>query len=283
MLNHHESARRAGALLFEMAAHRLDALLQEHGVSDPLDLPRDLAVELMRRALTETAALHSPTANFKAMDHGFRWLTHPAFAPAVDRVMSSIDQDQDAFAMAAGIDAAVVLAGFGLPIAPFDLGEKRIVGKPSNDIDTVLHLFGGLENALVGYSVCAAPFYVLLTDCVRTLHEWVPVEPALAQVKGLFAREGQTVSAESAVPFTPVMGLFRRRQGDKIRTASLIDNSANAGSIVLHAGWLKNGNPRGAPNEGYAPVPTPLLRAVVNDPLVGASYFLPGGARPTMH
>jgi hypothetical protein len=79
------------------------------------------------------------------------------------------------------------------------------------------------------------------------------------------------------------MGLFRRQQGDKIRTAALLDEAADAGSIVLHAGRLKNGNPRGAPNEGYAPAPTQLLRIVINDPLVAAAYFFPGGAQSTRH
>lgn len=283
MLDPHGFALQAGGLLFERAGRRLDVLLREHGVSDPLDLPDHVAAEFMRRALIETAALHSPTANLRAMDHGFRSFTHPAFAPVVDRIMSSINRDQDAFAMAAGIDAAVVLAGFGLPVAPFDLKQMRIFAKPSNDIDAVLHLFAGWEAALVGYSVCAAPFYLLLTDCLRTLYERVNVCPALAQLKRLFGREGKLVPGENAEPFTPGMGLFRRRQGEKVRTTALLDHAADAGSIMLHAGWLAGEKPRGAPNGGYAPVPTQLLRAVVKDPLIAAAAFFPGGARLTIH
>ncbi len=193
MLDHHDSARPIGALHIERAAHRLDAMLHEHGVPDPLDLPLDLAVELMRRALIETATQHPPTADFNPMDHGFRSFMHPAFAAALTEVKSSINSDREVFAIAAGIDAAVVLAGFGLPVAPFDLEDKRIIGKPSNDIDSVLRLFRGLENAPIGYSVCAAPFYVLLTDCIRTLHERIHVEAALAQIEHLFAREVKPV------------------------------------------------------------------------------------------
>jgi hypothetical protein len=106
-------------------------------------------------------------------------------------------------------DAAIVLAGYGLPVAPFDLEQMRIIAKPSRDIDTALRLFASWEAAPVGHSVCAAPLYVLLTDCIRTVHERLAVEATLAQIKHLFARAGQIVSAESAPPFTPAMGLFR--------------------------------------------------------------------------
>jgi hypothetical protein len=64
-------------------------------------------------------------------------------------VTSSIDGNQEAFAMATGVDAAAVaLAAFGLPVAPFVLDEKHFVGQPSNDIDSMLRLFRDLENAL---------------------------------------------------------------------------------------------------------------------------------------
>jgi len=75
----------------------------------------------------------------------------------------------DAFEMTSGIYAAVVLAGYGLPVAPFDLEAMRILAKPSSDIDTVRALFSGDRGAYVGYSTCDAPFYLLLTDCVRSL------------------------------------------------------------------------------------------------------------------
>ncbi len=79
------------------------------------------------------------------------------------------------------------------------------------------------------------------------------------------------------------MGLFPRWQGDKIRTALLIDHLASAGSIVLYAGWLKRGKPFGAPNGGYAAVPIWLLGAVVNHPWVAPTYFCPEGAPTTVH
>jgi len=54
----------------------------------------------------------------------------------MDRITVSCKGPGDAFEMTRGVRAAVVLAGFGLPVAPFDLKAMRILAKPSNDIDT---------------------------------------------------------------------------------------------------------------------------------------------------
>jgi hypothetical protein len=162
----------------------------------------------------------------------------------------SCRDEGDAFEMTRGTYAAVVLAGYGLPVAPFDLEASRILAKPSNDIDTVLALFCRDKGAFVGYSVCDAPFYLLLTDCVQTLRQRVPVRPELSEVRKLFARVA-----------SPTVGL--------------LDPDPMAGSIMLYAGWQIDGQPDGAPNDGYLPVPRQLLRAVVNDPTVAYSFWHP--------
>jgi hypothetical protein len=95
--------------------------------------------------------------------------------------------------MARGIHAAVVLAGWGLPIAPFDLNAMRIKATPSNDIDVVQQMFSTEKGAYVGYNTCDAPFYVLLTDCVDTLRQLVPIHPSLAELRQLFARGGDSL------------------------------------------------------------------------------------------
>ena len=87
---------------------------------------------------------------------------HPAFMPAWDRVRSLPAMGGDPFSMASGVDAAILLAGFGLPVAPFDFGYS-VLEKPSNEIDSVLNAFSRWRTAFVGYSVCDVPFYVLLT------------------------------------------------------------------------------------------------------------------------
>ena len=66
----------------------------------------------------------------------------------------------------------------------------RIKAKPSNDIDVVQDLFAADKGAYVGDNSCDAPFYLVLTDCLATLRQLVPVHPMLAELRQLFAREG---------------------------------------------------------------------------------------------
>jgi hypothetical protein len=53
----------------------------------------------------------------------------------------------------------------------------------------------------------------------------------------------------------------------------LMDPDPMGGSIALYAGWEVNGEPFGAPNDGYVPVPGQLLRAVVRDPTVAFWFW----------
>jgi hypothetical protein len=191
--------------------------------------------------------------------------------------------ERDAFDMTRGIYAAVVLAGFGLPVAPFDLARTRILGKPSNDIDTVLSLFSPDKTAFVGYSTCDAPFYLLLTDCVRTLRELVPVHPRLSEVRKLFARTGGSLPPDPGQRFISGMVIGGRQPGDTISTIGLLDPDPTAGSLMLYAGWEVDGVPRGAPNDGYVPVPAQLLRAVVFNPEVAYSLSCRVGTPRPMH
>ena len=115
----------AGAILFEKAEQRLAVLLGKHGAQHPGGLPRPLQLELAERALLETAATISPTGNLEMLKHGFRSFTHPAFLGAMDRMVRSCRNPGDAFEMARGVRAAVILAGYGLPVAPFDLDAMR--------------------------------------------------------------------------------------------------------------------------------------------------------------
>jgi hypothetical protein len=185
--------------------------------------------------------------------------------------------------MAKGVDGAVVLAAFGLPVAPFDRKMPRILGKPSNDIDTVLSLFSRWKTAFVGYNASAAPFYVLLTDCVRTLRQRVFSHPELTEIKKLFERPGTALPPEPGHSFTPGMALFAREPGDAISTVALLDPSPFAGSIMLYAGWETDGQTHGAPNSGYLPVPVQLLRAVVYEPAVAYSLCRPVAPPPRVH
>ena len=118
MLNDHALADCAGAILIEKAERRLDALLAEHGVSDPKELPPATAFEIFQRAVIETAAATFPAANVEMLKHGCRSFGHSAFLTAMERMRVSCKSPGDAFEMTRGVHAAVVLAGYGLPVAP---------------------------------------------------------------------------------------------------------------------------------------------------------------------
>ena len=273
-------ADAAGAILFEKAERRLEALLAEHGAADPGELEPALRSRLFQRAFVETAAANFPTANLELLKHGLRSSTHAGFLLAMARTRASCRGQLDAFEMTRGIQAAVVLAGFGLPVAPFDLEAMRILAKPSNDIDTVLALFSADKGAYVGYSTCDAPFYLLLTDCVRSLRRLVHGHPRLSEVRELFARSNGSLPPDSGLPFTSGMAIFGRGAADTISTVALLDPHPDHGSMMLYAGWQVDGEPFGAPNEGYVPVPGQLLRAVVNEPKVAYSFWLTPGVTP---
>jgi hypothetical protein len=159
MFNSDPLANKAGAILIQKTEPRLEALLAQHGASDPGELPRAVQGQLLQRATLETAAINFPAGNLEMLKHGLQSLLHSAFLAAMDRIRASCKGQGGAFEMTRGVRAAVVLAGFGLPVAPFDLKAMRILAKPSNDMDTVQALFSADKGAYVGYSTCDAPFY----------------------------------------------------------------------------------------------------------------------------
>lgn len=273
----------AGAILFEKAEQRLAALLAKHAAQHPGELSRPLQLELAERALLETAATICPTGNLEMLKHGFRSFTHPAFLGAMDRMVRSCRNPGDAFEPARGVRAAVVLAGYGLPVAPFDLEEMRIKAQPSNDIDAVQAMFAADKGAYVGYSASAAPFYLLLTDCVRTLQQLVPIHPMFAELRQLLARGGDSLPPDPGQPFRPGMAFLSRQAGEAVSTVILMDPDPMGGSIAQYAGWEVNGEPSGAPNDGYFPVPGQLLRAVVRDPTVAFWFWHDPAVSKTIH
>ncbi|MGA8761125.1 MAG: hypothetical protein WB611_33285 [Stellaceae bacterium] len=190
MFQSHPLAEKASAILFEKTDQRLGALLAQYGVRDSSELPGPLQLQLLERAMIGAAATTFPTGNLEMLQHGLRSVSHPAFVLAMERMALSCRSAGDAFEMARGVHAAIVLAGWGLPVAPFDLEAMCIRAKPSRDIDTVQTLFSADKGAYVGYSSCEAPFYLLLTDCIRTLRQLVAAHPRLSELRQLLARQG---------------------------------------------------------------------------------------------
>ena len=276
-------AEKASAILFERTDQRLEALLAQHGVRDSSELPRPLQLQLLEKAMIGAAAATFPTGNLEMLQHGLRSVSHPAFVSAMERMALSCRSAGDAFEMARGVHAAIVLAGWGLPVAPFDLEAMCIRAKPSRDIDTVQTLFSADKGAYVGYSTCEAPFYLLLTDCISTLRQLVAAHPMLSELRQLFARQGASLPPDPGRPFRHGMAIFGRQAGDAISTIVLADPDPQGGSIALYAGWQVNGEPYGAPNEGYFPVPGQLLRAVVRDPRAAYPFWWNAIAPAVMH
>ena len=264
------------------AAPRLDKALKERGASDPSELPRNLANEILIQTLTDVAATEFPGANINALTHGLLSFTHPRFSNAMSRVRRRIDEAMDAFQPVEGIDAAIVLAGLGLSVAPFDKKNPRVLAKPSNDIDIVASNFAKWKTAYVAYSACAAPFYILLTDCVATLHRKTGRDPRLKHVKTLFDRDNQPVPDYPA-RFRHGMVVFARKPEDQVETVLVWDSNPDNGSIWLSAGWIENGEPLGAPNDGYVPVPMQFLRAALEDPGIAMWIWHPVGTRAFVH
>ena len=278
-----EFAGKAFDAFAAKAEHRFRAALAEREVSDPLELPEEVAAEIFRKVLLETAALHMPVADLNGLNRLVRSHAHPLFAPAVQRARAQTRVSRDAFAPAVGSDCAIVMAGYGLPVAPFDKREPRLLGELSDDIDMVAKQFERFKTAFVGYSTCAAPFYVLLTDCIRTLRQSVSWDGRLQDVRRLIERSGVSLPPDNGVRFRHAGLVFLREAGDKIATVARLDHGPNHGSIVLYAGWLEGDEPQGAPNRGYAPVPLRLVGDTIANPALASCLARPIGIRSAMH
>ncbi len=278
MSKNHDPAETVTRLLIEKAEPRFNALIAQHHSSTSAELPESMSTEMLRRAFVETAAVEFPGADLEQLGHAIKFLTNPAFGAAVERVKQS-QKSSDVFEPARGVDSAAVLAGLGLPVAPYDRDAARITATPTNDIDAVLALFSSDQTAFVGYDACAAPFYLFMTDCVRTLRQRVAHDPRFVELKLLFKRGGGArLPSDPGRRFRHAVGLFPRRSGDTISAVGLIDAHPEAGSIVLHAGWKIDGQPQGVPGNGYFPVPLWLVHAAINEPDVAAALWYPVAA-----
>jgi len=89
MFSSNTLADEASTILFEKAERQLEALLAEHGASDPTELPLALQRQLLQRAIAETATPSVPEAKLEMFKHGLQSFIHPAFLDAMDRMTVS--------------------------------------------------------------------------------------------------------------------------------------------------------------------------------------------------
>jgi len=278
---------RFNAAMLEQIASRAEPRqreeLSKRGVSSPDQLPAEVAGEIFRQVMLEVTAATSPGAQLDTLDHGLKAFSNPRFFSAFERLKTYLEKEIDAFAMASGVDAAIVLAGLGLKVAPFDRKTPKILAEPSNIIDSVERTFSRWKTAFVGYSTCEAPFYMLFTDCIRTLRERVETFPELREIKELVRRIGAALPPDPGRPFSHGMVLIARQPGDSIATISLGDPNPNAGSVVFYGGYKVGEVAGGAPNDGYMPVPLQFLRSAIEDPEVAMWIWRPVGMRGYMN
>jgi hypothetical protein len=167
--------------------------------------------------------------------------------------------------------------GTGIPVAPFEkqtapVKALRLLAPLSDDIDVVAKNFAQHPAASIGYSSCAAPFYLLLTNCLLTLRKTIVSDDRLQEARQLVERTGHQWPTGTIAPFQHAMFVFPRKAGDRIPMA-LVDGRPDGPSIMFSAGWLEGGRSSGAPN--VVPIPMPLVGAVINDPQLSAN--LAGG------
>lgn len=274
-----EFAFAALSALVAKAEPKLADALARHGVSSPDQLPADVAQQIFQNAVIQTAVESFPDARVDALKHGFEAFRHPLFAPALSKIQAQTGSQCDAFDFAAGVDAAVVLAGLGLSVAPFDRKKPRILGEPSNNIDRVADMFSRLKTAYVGYSPCETPFYMIITDCIKTMFAQLDTRPELHEAKRAFVKSGGVQPTIPIRPFQHGIVLIPREVTDTASTVSLWNPNPNQGSVSFYAGWTVDGTRQGTPNDGYLPVPRQFLVTSLQDPQMAMWIWRPVGAK----
>ncbi|MBS4004943.1 MAG: hypothetical protein KGZ91_16340 [Afipia sp.] len=257
--------------------------LSQYGVTSPDQLLPGVAGKVFQDVMLRVAAENFPNAQLDALKHGLAAFQHPLFETALLRLKAQSLSTSDAFAMATGRDAAIVLAGLGLRVAPFDRKTPRILAEPDNDIDKVGETFAKWKSAYVGYSPCDTPFYMLLTDCVRTMRTQIADRPELRELKDLVTRTGLALPSGPFPAFKHGIILIPRESGDSVSTIFLNNPNPNDGSVGLYAGWSINGSREGAPNNGFLPVPLQFLDAAIKEPEIALWIWRPTGPRVVLN
>lgn len=271
-----EAALRA---LMQKAEPKLALALAQHGVESPDQLPAEIARKIFQETVIQTAVESFPGAQVDALEHGMSSFQHPLFSQAFGRLRKQLALPSDAFMVAAGVDAAIVLAGFGLPVAPFDRKQPRILAEPSNDIDKVAEAFARFKTAYVGYSPCDVPFYIVVTDCVKSMPSQIESREQLAPLREVLQGYGELVLEKGLREFQHGIVLVPRSSGETISTVFLSNPNVNEGSIGFFAGWKVGDVREGAPNDGFVPVPLQFLKAACKDPQIAMWIWKPAGVQ----
>ncbi len=190
----------------QKAEPRLAEALSRHGVASPHELPPGIAGQVFQEVMLRTAAENFPGAQLDALKHGLGAFQHPLFGSAFARLKAQSRSPSDAFAMATGSDAAIVLAGLGLRVAPFDRKKPQILAEPDNDIDRVAQSFVKWKTAYVGFS---------------PMRTQITVRPELREVKELLMHAGIELPSGLFPAFKHGLVLIPRKPDDSLSTISI--------------------------------------------------------------
>lgn len=271
-------ARLVGQEMLGRAERLLKEKLASRRLADLEDISPDVQEQLVREALTETAA-QVQGADLGLLQDILDGVFRTELRQAVQNVLSGLSAPYEPFDFAAGLDAALVLAFFGLPIAPMERASGRITAPLSTNLDQVTADFEATDADLVGYSTCEAPFYVLFTDCHDTVARLIASEPKLERIRVLFERDSLPLPQDHGRPFVHACWIFRRQPGDRIGGLQYFDPRDDRGAFFFFAGFLEDGRQTGGgENGGLKPVPRQLLYALLQAP--DAHSFVRGAPRP---
>jgi hypothetical protein len=266
-----------GEEMLKRAGEALGRRLSARGLTDLAAVSPDIQEQLYREAVMETA-VHVPGVDLAMLSRVLDGIFRSDLSDAVQRLVGESGEVYDAFDFASGVDAAVLMAFFGLPVAPMERVSGAITSPLTNEIDAVVEAFATSKADLVGYSSALAPFYVLITDCQDTIAQVLKSEPKAARIADLFARDGLPLPEPLGVPFVKACWIFRRRPNDRVGGLMYLDPRDDWGSYFFFAGFVEDGEPKGAGPDGLKPISRQLLYALLRSP--DAHSFVQGTPKP---
>jgi hypothetical protein len=250
----------------------LERKLAGRGVAlEALPLPEQL--DLLKSSFAEATAEVELDAAHQQLKLIFDSLADPRFMEAIIRLRSA--PLGAPFDPAQGRDAAIVLAGAGLVVAPMDRRTGRAIGPSARGIDEADAVFSKAKTAWVGYAPAQAPFYTVVTECLRTLFTALHHDDKFAGMTRTIHSAGGFPDQGNLPMGRRGMILVERKPEDRIACWSI--QTPGLGAIVIAAGWMEGSEAKGVPGDGLAPAPAQLVRTLVQDPRVLPWLFAPVG------
>lgn len=258
-------ALMAGEEMLKRVGAAVERKLAARGLANMSEISPDIQEQLYREAAMETA-IHMPGIDLTMLNRVLDGIFRSDLSDAVQRLLSRSGEPFDAFDFASGRDAAVLMAFFGLPVAPMERVSGAITSPLTTEIDAVVEAFETSQADLVGYSSALAPFYVLITDCQDTVAQVLKTEPKAARIAALFERDGLPLPEPLGTRFVKACWIFRRQPDDRVGGLMYIDPRDDWGSYFFFAGFMEGEEPKGAGDGGLKPVSRQLLYALLRSP-----------------